>query len=158
MIRITHDSGSGSTYVSPMPLHLSRYRPSLPAALLLSGALFVSAAGGAVAGSQITGAQIKNGTVTAKDLSGPTKKSLRGLTSFSTVTKVSSSVPDGDFQFVTATCPSGASVLGSIAFWNNQHTVVESYSLSDDAVTAYGENNDGAADYFTLRITCARTD
>jgi hypothetical protein len=131
---------------------------SAPAALLLAAALFVSAAGGAVAGSQVTGADIKNGSVTAKDLSPSTKKALRGLTRFTTVTEVSDTVPDGDDVFLAAECPGGRTVLGSVAFWNNQHTVVETFSTSLRVMTAYGANDSGSGDTVVLRVTCAATD
>ena len=47
-------------------------RPTLFAALILAAALIVSAGTGAVAGSMITGKQIKNGTVTSQDLKNKT--------------------------------------------------------------------------------------
>jgi hypothetical protein len=47
---------------------------TLPVIIIAAGALFLSAAGGAVAGGMITGAQIKNGTVTTKDIKNSTLK------------------------------------------------------------------------------------
>ena len=45
---------------------------SLPAAALLGGALLLASTGGAVAGSMITGAQIKDGTVSSADVKNKT--------------------------------------------------------------------------------------
>lgn len=52
----------------------SRARRHLPAALLVTGCLLFSAAGGAVAGGLITGAKIKDNTVTSADVKNKTLK------------------------------------------------------------------------------------
>lgn len=68
---------------------MNLFRRTAPTLALLSAVLVVGASGGAVAGAMITGAQIKNGTVTtldvkdgnlkAKDLSAAARSSLKGL-------------------------------------------------------------------------------
>lgn len=60
-------------------MRIPSLRP-LPVVLLASAALCLSAGGGAVAGSMITGKQIKDGSITAKDLSKKTVAGLRGAT------------------------------------------------------------------------------
>ena len=75
--------------VLPSPMRIPRPRSAAPV-LLLTAALVVSAGGGAVAGTLITGKQIKdntittkdvrNRTLTAKDLSPKTVARLRGAT------------------------------------------------------------------------------
>lgn len=60
-------------------MRIPSLRP-LPVFLLASAALCVCAGGGTVAGSMITGQQIKDGSVTTKDLSTKTVKKLKGAT------------------------------------------------------------------------------
>lgn len=55
-----------------LPGQLSR---SLPVVIIATGAMCLSAAGGAVAGSMITGANIKDGTVTTADIKNGTVSS-----------------------------------------------------------------------------------
>jgi hypothetical protein len=57
---------------------------TLPVIIIAAGALFLSAAGGAVAGTMITGAQIQDNTVTSKDI----KTSTLKLSDISTAAKL----------------------------------------------------------------------
>lgn len=102
---------------------MTRYLPrSTPAVLLLIAALFLSAAGGAVAGSQITGKQIKNNTVTTKDikdgslatkdLSTAAKAALTYELEYVVVAGAPTLIPQGSTNEATAECPSGTQVIG----------------------------------------------
>jgi hypothetical protein len=101
---------------------MTRYLPrSTPAALLLVAALFLSAAGGAVAGGKITGAQIKNGTVTTKDvkdgtlgtkdMSAAALAALDELTYF-VASSVATPVPPSSSTSISVECPDGTVVIG----------------------------------------------
>lgn len=101
---------------------MTRYLPrTTPAALLLAVALAASAAGGAVAGSMITGAQIKDGTVTTKDVKDGTLKrsdlstavrSQLGTVAYTVVTGTAQPIPSGSTMTVEVMCPSGTVVVG----------------------------------------------
>jgi hypothetical protein len=120
---------------------MKRYLPSSTlAAVLLAGALFASATGGAVAGSLITGKQIKDGSVTGKDLkdksvaasdlaadarvpgpagpvglTGPPGPS--GVNTLQLVDKASALTNPNTPVSVLASCPAGQKATGGVGFW-----------------------------------------
>ncbi|CAN5523137.1 hypothetical protein BH11ACT8_BH11ACT8_33870 [soil metagenome] len=137
-----------------------RPSPRTPALLIatLALGLTVGSAGGAVAGSMITGKQIKDGSIKTVDIAPATQKKLRGVASLTTVTRQSDSTPDGVVAQVEASCVGGREVLGAVAFWNNQHTVAEVYPAQTTSKTTYiafSENVSGGGDVLTLTIKCA---
>lgn len=132
------------------------------AALLLGAALLVSSTGGAVAGSLVTGAQIKNGTVSGKDvkdkslgaaefapdaksaLAGPAGPAgptgLTGLTGVEMVTAPISAVTGpGNSANTTLICPAGKKILSASAYWDNGYAGSIS-PLSADRVNVTGKN------------------
>jgi hypothetical protein len=123
-----------ATYVARM----TRLLPSsTAAAAVLAAALFLSASGGAVAGSMITGKQIKDGSITAKDvkdkslaaadfapdarsaLAGPAGPQgvagASGVTAYEVVTKSSLYYTTSDEIAFTIGCPTGKVPLGGTA-------------------------------------------
>jgi hypothetical protein len=126
---------------------MTRYLPrSTPAVLLLVVALFLSAAGGAVAGGKITGAQIKNGTVTSKDVKDGTlaTKDLStaavGTLTYELEYVVASSmatpVPQNAITSITAVCPDGTVVIGGAVVFDRpaDGTLVGSGPMPGDDV------------------------
>jgi hypothetical protein len=117
---------------------MKRYLPSSTlAAALLAGALFASATGGAVAGSLITGKQIKDGSVTGKDLkdksvaasdlaadarvpgpAGPAGVTgPPGVNTLQLVDKASALTNANTPVTVIASCPTGQKATGGVGFW-----------------------------------------
>lgn len=143
--------------IQTLPEGTTMKQPLLPAALLV-GAVVVAGAGGAVAGSMITGAQIKDGTITLKDIAPGTRDQLTGVFGMTRVRRDSGSVADGENGVVTAKCPPGREVLGATGFWGNQHTVAEVYPVnatSASSYAAFSTNVSGSADTLYLTIVCA---
>ena len=141
---------------------MSRFLPpSTAAAAVLAGALFLSATGGAVAGSMITGKQVKDSSLTGKDvkdqsleagdltadatlaLTGPKGPAgpagAPGVTGLQTVTVTSDTVSPGTSVSLTAICPAGKKVLGGSAAWDNGYPGV-TYPLLADRWNVVGKN------------------
>jgi hypothetical protein len=148
---------------SPIP------RRTLTSVAVLGVAVLLAGAGGATAGSLVTSAQIKDGTVSTKDvrngtialadLAPATRSGLRGLTGYQMVRVASEPVPDGSSRTIAGECPTGKKVLGASAFWVNQHAIVEVYPAdteSDTTWNAFGSNQSGSADQLVIVVTCAR--
>ena len=121
-------------------VYVARMRRLLPqttaAALLLGAALVVSSTGGAVAGSLITGKQIKNGSVSGKDikdeslktvdLSADTVAALQGqtgatgapgLSALQVITVTKPGIAVGENGNVRIDCPVGTALLSANAEW-----------------------------------------
>ena len=116
---------------------MKRFLPSsTAAAALLAAALFVSATGGAVAGSMITGKQIKNGSVTGKDIKDSSLKTgdlspdtvaalhgqtgspgAPGLSALQIITTTKSGIAVGENNHVRIECPAGTALLSADAEW-----------------------------------------
>lgn len=149
---------------------MKRYLPSsTPAVLLLIAALFVSAAGGAVAGGKITGAQIKNGTITAKDvkdgslgtkdLSTAAKNTLTYELEYVVASSAPTLVPASGISEVSAACPTGTTVIGGDVVFEDPDngTLVDSGPTFDPDVGWYvGVQNTGPTPQLvTAKAHCA---
>lgn len=149
-----------------------------PATVIAIVALFAALSGGAIAGTMISGSQIKNHSIPAKKLtpgavrhlrghrgpagpSGPTgAQGPAGPAGVSTITTVSNSTPicafgnTCDVASVTATCPSGYYVVGGSA-----HVDVIETSISTFAGTVtYGaaaNNSSSFSGTLTVTAVCA---
>ena len=171
-------SPHGRTYGARM----KRFLPSTTAAALLAAALFVSATGGAVAGSMITGKQIKNGSVTGKDLKdesvstadlapstlvagppGPAgapgaagQPGIAGVSGYQVVTATDTQVSNDAGLQADGICTGGRKPLGATASFSrrfNLAPVVQ--TLSDTTIRAFGINDNGGAETLTLTVYCA---
>jgi hypothetical protein len=147
------------------------------AALVLAGAVLVSATGGAVAGSLITSADVKNGSLTGKDvkdgslktadLAAGTRTTLTGpagapgaagapgLSGIVTVTAHLYSVAPGAEGTLAKTCPEGKAALSAAAYWDDSSDAVQVVIGSGGGATAYFENNTGGEDDLGLQVRCA---
>ena len=149
---------------------MSMLRRSAPAALLVAGLVVVSGTSGAVAGTLITGKQIKDGTVTGRDIqnftlgkndtSSSLDNYLQRVSGYRAI-HVTASTPSGDSGQVQATCPGETKILGSASWWTSsiaspQVQVSEAGGYSKSA-TAYGLNGNGFPDTLHLTLYCGRT-
>jgi hypothetical protein len=163
---------------------MKRFLPSTTAAALLAAALFVSATGGAVAGSMITGKQIKDGSVTGKDLkdkslsatelSDATLSSLHGaagpagtpgaagqagaagVSGYLVVTATDSATSNSEGMSATATCTGGRKPLGAVADFERRFADAPVLTpVGDNAIKAFGINDNGGPDTLTLTVFCA---
>lgn len=156
---------------------MSRLLPtSTAAALLLAGALFASATGGAVAGSMITGKQIKDGSLTGKDvkegslksadlsattraeLTGPAGAAgLPGISGLETVSDSQKDIASGVEGTLYVYCPAGKKLLGAAAVWSDSSNAIQvGFNAGGASAVAYYDNNTGGTDDLTLQLTCAR--
>lgn len=136
---------------------------------------------GAVAGTMITGKQIKNGTVTGidlkngsvtgADLSASTKAALRGrvgptgapgtsgISNWQMVHADNAPQPTNTyFQHVAATCPGGTKLLSATARWHVWDQSMIAVRYFDDGTGAEATVNDpsiSADDYIDLTLICA---
>lgn len=165
-----------------------RMRKLLPqttaAALLLGAALIVSSTGGAVAGAAVTSAQIKNGTITAKDikskslsaglfapdataaLTGPKgpqgvagTPGANGVSGFELVPYTSPGTSTTDEITHTMHCPAGKVVLGGAAVISgppSATTYEYIYPLDQDSWLAGGAGSTTATKVLQAWITCGR--
>lgn len=106
-------------------------KSSLATIALATGLVLASGAGGAVAGSMVTGKQIKNNTVTTKDIKNGTLQSAdlsaplqagaapgaRPLAGYELVTVLGDSVAAGASGSARATCPAGKQIVGGSGSW-----------------------------------------
>jgi len=154
---------------------LPRINVSTPAAaLVLAGAVLVSATGGAVAGSLVTGAQVENGSLTGKDvkngslktadLAAKTRTALTGpagtpgapgLSGIETVVASLTNVASGAEGSLEKACPAGKVPLSATAFWDESSDAVQVVVGSTTVATAYYDNATGGEDDLTLNVRCA---
>jgi hypothetical protein len=154
-------------------------RSTATAALLLAGLVAVSGASGAVAGSMITGKDIKNGSITSKDLkknsvssqhvvagslgagdlSAVAQNQLRRVGGYQPV-HVAAEVASGDPGEVAGSCPGDTRILGTSAWWTTsieapqvQIGAADGYSKT---AAAYGQNDNGFPDTLHLTLFCGR--
>ena len=164
-------------YGPPMTRHL----PSITAAALLAGALFLSATGGAVAGSMITGKQIKNGTVTTKDikdqslltgdLSTDTVTALRGqtgatgptgapgLSALQVITATKTGIAVGANGNARVDCPAGTVLLSADAEWQYRTEAIQIGRPTSNLSTAFAfyDNTGGSAnEQVVVTALCAK--
>lgn len=146
---------------------------STPVLVLLAAALLLGASGGAVAGAMITGAQIKDNTVTtadikngnlaAKDLSKAARASLKGQTgkqpgiaALEFVENESPVVGAGESGFATALCPVGKRPISVTADWlgSNLPTGTRLASVGRQGF-GYGFNTTASDDTLRVQVLCA---
>ena len=156
---------------------MSRSLSLTAAAALLAGAVLVSATTGAVAGSLITGQQIKNGSVTTKDikdqslatgdLSPDAVAALKGQTGAAgapglsapqviTVTKTGIAV--GANGNVRIQCPAGTVLLSANAEWIYKTGAIQIGRLQTNLAVAFAfyDNTEGPAnEQVTVTALCA---
>jgi hypothetical protein len=145
------------------------------AALLLGAALIVSSTGGAVAGSLITGKQIKNGSVTGKDIkdksiaatdlapgavaAGPAgPPGPAGIPGYEIVFTVGPTVAAGASSQLTAACPAGKKALGGGGYWFKSNYGVQVFPVLGTSQTTWGVagvNQGVDPDALRLSIVCA---
>jgi hypothetical protein len=159
---------------------MKRYLPgSTVAAVLLAAALFASATGGAVAGSVITGKQIKDGSLTGKDvkekslqsgdLSDAAAASLRGQAGapgtpgtpgLSGVEYVHAEkpVPIGGNGAFLLDCPPGKTLLSVAGQWENDYEPVQ-MAIGPTLVRAiaFYNNQSGSPNELDVQAICAKT-
>lgn len=156
-----------------------RTKPTLISTAVLLVVLLIGGASGAVAGTLITGRQIKDGTVTGRDikngslaaydLSPTARTALRGRTGpagspgvsgWVMVQASSPSVPGNTpFQEVSATCPQGKKLMSASAHWHVYHQDQISVFYNSDGTGATAMVNDGSAqatDNIDLTLICAQ--
>ena len=154
-------------------------RPLLPqstaAALLLGAALVVSTTGGAVAGSMITGKQIKNGSVTGKDikdqslqtgdLSAAAAAALKGQTGAPGTNGVSGlqlvqaqkpGIAAGATGTQQLACPAGKKLVGASGAWEGTNRAVQLFYGTDLTKAIFFYENFGATpDQLDMQVICA---
>lgn len=158
-------------------MKLTAFR-NTPAIIIATGALLLSATGGAVAAGLITGADIKNGTVTTRDIKDETirladissgaESALQGSTGpagpqggpgpagvsgYETLT-TSIAVAGNTQANVTLACSAGKKLLGATADFSGSYLGTAIVSTSTNAI-AYGKNINPGADTLRLEIHCA---
>lgn len=145
-------------------------RRSAPAALLVAGLVVVSGTSGAVAGTLITGKDIKDGTVAGRDIqdftlgkndtSSSLDRYLQRVSGYKAV-HVTSPVQPGNSGQVASTCPGDSKIIGSASWWTSSvdGTQVQVASTADytKSATAYGQNDNGFPDTLNLVLWCGRT-
>ena len=148
------------------------------AALLLGAALVVSSTGGAVAGSLITGKQIKNGSVTGKDikdqslktgdLSADTVAALKGqtgatgapgLSGLQVITTTKTGIAVGANGNVRIDCPAGTALISADAEWLYRTEAIQIGRPTSNLATAFAffDNTGGNAnEQIALTALCAK--
>jgi hypothetical protein len=85
---------------------------------IVGGIVLASGTGGAVAGAMVTGAQIKDGTVTGKDIRDASigrpdlTPAARGISGIK-VLNATAAILSGNWEKVSATCPTGTKVVSA---------------------------------------------
>ncbi len=148
------------------------------AALLLGATLIVSSTGGAVAGSLITGKQIKDGSLSGKDvkdsslktadLSADTVAALKGQNGAAgpagapglsqlVLAQAFVTVPNGGTGNLQLTCPDGKRLLSATSFWSvSPRTAVKvDYSPTLQTAFAVYSNTSGDEENLTIEGVCA---
>ena len=149
---------------------------SLPAVAVLGGVVLLAASGGAVAGTMITGAQIKNGTVASPDLKDggvtsldlkdktvkpadlapATVQSLQRVGGYQRVNAQVQVAPADNGQ-VAAQCPSGTQVLGVAAHWVTSFAAAQTLINPANTVgISFATNNLATPDTLVVDVTCGR--
>ena len=123
--------------------------------LVITGALTLSFAGGAVAGSLITGADVKDGSLQAKDLSAKARQSLRIVGGYEVVTAVNPYVPPYAFAEQAAQCPDGKVPLSATAEWESGSYGAFQLVLQDDGYLARGSSPDSVTQTMSVHVVCA---
>ena len=125
-------------------------------ALLITGALTLSFAGGAAAGSLITGADVKDGSLKAKDLSATARQSLRVVGGYEVVTAVNPYVPPHAYVEQAAQCPVGKVPLSATAEWESGAFGTFQFVLQDNGFLARGTSPDEVTQTMSVHVVCAQ--
>jgi hypothetical protein len=147
------------------------------AAALLAGALFLSATGGAVAGSMITGKQIKDGSVTGKDLKdrsvspadlapgtvtagpagAPGASGTPGLSGVQLIVATKTGIANGASGNLLVECPAGKVVISSEAEWGstNEALMFSRPGANLSRTFVFYTNDGGSTDSITATALCA---
>lgn len=148
--------------MSPLPR-------STPAFVILAGALLVGASGGAVAGAMITGAQIKDGTVSgadiknfsigSQDITPGAKQTFLQPSPVSgyEVVKDQITVAGSVFGSIKVSCPAGKVVTGAGSFWGQTSVAPQTYpnsSTPTEAFIAEGINPSPNDNLLVLTVFC----
>jgi hypothetical protein len=147
-----------------------RPRRLLPTALAIAGVVVLSGTTGAVAGAQITGAQIKDGTVGSRDIkdgsisyqdtSVALDREHRRVGGYLVVRKSEVVTSGESIGALTAACPGPRHILGTTAYWANSTDVpqVEPQGDRTKQVRVYGTSSSGApTDTASVILYCGRT-
>lgn len=148
------------------------------AALVLGAAVVVSSTGGAVAGSLITGKQIKNGSVTGKDIKDQSLKTVDlstdtvtalqgqtgapgapGLSALQVITVTKPGIPVGENGNVRIDCPVGTALLSADAEWIYRTEAIQIGRPAANlrAAFAFYDNTGGHAnEQVALTALCAK--
>ncbi|GAA4815950.1 hypothetical protein ACFQ0K_07565 [Nocardioides caeni] len=124
-----------------------------------AGLVVAAGAGGAVAGAQITGAQIKDNTVTTVDIKNGTltradlAPTSRGPVALHVKT-VQSYIPASDWAKVSYTCPGTRKVLSAEAWLVSSRAAVQVEVPTEQVANAYSPDVT-EADTVRMRVVCA---
>lgn len=146
---------------------------SLRSDLLVVAVVAVLGSGaGAYAGPLITGADVKDGSLTgrdiragsvrAADLAGDVRDPLQRIGHFKRYTVMSAPVAEGETGYVSFTCPAGNAVraIGAGGQWEQDEGIDTVDVAPDDGTDsswhAQGLNSDGPTDRLVLSVTCGR--
>lgn len=143
-------------------------RPSAPVLAIATACLLLGSTGGAVAGRMITGQQIKNGTVTTKDVKDRSLRTrdltpaaisaIRGQHDLSGTRLVSSTVtvPSGTSTSISQVCPASMTVLSAAGSWELHHDALQiTYSPDLSGATA-ATPGVGGVDNLTIQLVCTK--
>lgn len=148
---------------------MPNFRRSVPA-LIVAGMVVVSGTSGAVAAGMITGANIKDNTVTTADIKDLTLRASDTSTQFDNYMRrvagyraihQTAVVAPSEQGFLIALCPGETRLLGSQAFWRDSAAPVQVEVLAEGdytkAVRSYAVNDRIDADLLHLIAFCGRT-
>ena len=124
-------------------------------ALLITGALTLSFAGGAAAGALITGADVKDGSLQAKDLSGKARQSLRVVGGYEVVTVVKQAIPPYAFAEQLAECPTGKVPLSATGEWESGSFAAFQFVLQGNGYLARSQSPDSISQSMSVHVVCA---
>lgn len=122
---------------------------------VLAATLLVGTTSGAVAGSIVTGRQIKDHSVQTKDLSRATVSTLSRIQGYER-RRGSVLVEPAAEGIGSASCPPGKRVLGGDAYFRSTFTSLPLQISADGrGATAYGVNHYDVPDHLYVDLVCA---
>ncbi len=130
----------------------------LPTSVLL-GAVLLAGTGGAVAGSLVTSAKIKDGTILVKDLAPRTRSELQSVGGYKRISKTVK-VDAGEGDSLAVLCGLERDPLSVSAGWldsdSADHTYLRSELVEHGALVTY-QNYTADDDQLVIDVVCART-
>ena len=124
-------------------------------ALLITGAVTLSFAGGAAAATLITGADVKDGSLQAKDLSAKARQSLRGVGGYQVVTATNAYVPPYAYAEQVVQCPAGKVPLSATAEWESGAFTAFQFVPQDNGYLVRGQSPDSVTQTMSVQVVCA---